>query len=65
MAAFIKLFGVVLMAVMPGGLVVLLAVGLGRLVAEQLKREAAGPRRLVRAVAHVRLKDAWQQARKF
>jgi len=65
MAAWLRVMGVVLLAIAPGGLLVLVAWLLARTVAEAMRREE-GPRsrRLVRAVARVRLRDVWAQARR-
>ena len=66
MAGAMRLMGVMLMVVMPGGLLVLFAFILGRQLAEQVKLEAGSRgQRLARAVVHVRLRDVWAQARKL
>lgn len=61
----VRLAMVMTMVVLPGGLLVLAAFILARLVAQQMKVEQ-GPsgRRLARAVAHVKLRDAWSEARR-
>lgn len=65
MWTWLRVLGVVVVAVAPGGLVVLAAFLLARAVAEAMRLDG-GPsrRRLVRAVARVRLKDVWAQARR-
>jgi hypothetical protein len=65
MATWLRVLGVVLVAVTPGGLFVLVAWLLARAVAESMRTEH-GPRgrRLARAVARVRLRDVWAQARR-
>ncbi|GMU63654.1 MAG: hypothetical protein AMXMBFR34_54170 [Myxococcaceae bacterium] len=65
MWAWLKVMGFVLLAIAPGGLVVLLAFLLARTVAESMRRdEGPSGRRLARAVARVRLRDVWAQARR-
>ena len=65
MATWLRVLGVVLVAVTPGGLLVLAAWLLARAVAESMRTEH-GPRgrRLVRAVARVRWRAVWDQARR-
>ncbi|MFO0597707.1 MAG: hypothetical protein U0228_20540 [Myxococcaceae bacterium] len=56
---------VMLMAVLPGGLLVLAAFILARAVATQMKLEQGSQsRRLARAFATVKLRDVWTSARR-
>ncbi|MCC6333423.1 MAG: hypothetical protein IT380_05485 [Myxococcales bacterium] len=65
MWAWLKVVGLVLLAIAPGGLVVLLAFLLARTVAESMRLdEGPSGRRLARAVARVRFRDVWAQARR-
>lgn len=65
MVAAAKVVSVVLMALVPGGLLIALAFVLARLVTQQMQLEE-GPqgRRLARAVAHVRWQDVVREARR-
>jgi hypothetical protein len=60
----VKTFGVLAVAVMPGGLLFLMAWILGRVVRNKMQ-ESTGAQgaRLVRAVAAVRWRDVWSEAR--
>lgn len=64
MWTWLRVVAMVVVAVTPGGLVVIAAFLLARAVAASMRLEG-GPsgRRLARAVARVRLKDVWAQAR--
>lgn len=64
MVAVTKTLGMVLMVVVPGGLLVVAAFVLARLVAQQM-RSVEGPhgRRLARAVATVRWRDVVRETR--
>jgi hypothetical protein len=64
MVAATKTLGMVLMVVVPGGLLILSAFVLARVVAQQM-RAAEGPqgRRLARAVATVRWRDVVRETR--
>lgn len=54
-----------MMVVVPGGLLVLAAFVLARVVVEQMRLEQGpGGRRFARAVAQVRLRDVWSTARR-
>jgi hypothetical protein len=65
MWSWLKVTGVVVLAIAPGGFLVLAAYLLARAVAEEMRHDA-GPSglRLARAVARVRLRDVWAQARR-
>ncbi|MDP1920734.1 MAG: hypothetical protein Q8L14_31115 [Myxococcales bacterium] len=65
MVAAAKVLSVVVMALVPGGLLIALAFVLARLVTQQMQLEE-GPqgRRLARAVAHVRWRDVVREARR-
>jgi hypothetical protein len=65
MWTWLRVTGLVLLAIAPGGLVVLAAFLLARAVAEGMRLDA-GPsgHRLARAMARVRLRDVWAQARR-
>lgn len=65
MWTWLRVAGLVVVAVTPGGLLVIAAFLLARAVNTAMRLEA-GPsgRRLARAVARVRLKDVWAQARR-
>ncbi len=64
MAGVAKVLGVLVMAVVPGGLLFLAAFVLARAVAEAVRREE-GPagRRITSAFAQVRLRDVWTSAK--
>lgn len=64
MAPFIKMFGMLLMVVMPGGLLVMGAFILVKLVAARLRASEQGPHRYRRAFANLSLKDVWAETRK-
>lgn len=66
MWTWLRVAGLVVVAVAPGGLLVIAAFLLARAVTAAMRLEAGGPsgRRLARAVARVRLKDVWAQARR-
>lgn len=54
------------MAVVPGGLLVLAAIVLARVVAERMQLEPGpGSRRFARAFATVRWSDVWRQTRRL
>jgi len=64
MWAVLRILGLLVMAVVPGGLLVLAAWVLGKAVAERVKlEEGTAGRRLARAVAQVRWRDVWATAR--
>jgi hypothetical protein len=64
MLAVLRVVGVLAMAVIPGGLLVLAAFILGKAVAERVRLEqGTAGRRLVRAVAQVHWRDVWAAAR--
>jgi hypothetical protein len=64
MFAVLRVLGLLVMAVVPGGLLVLAAFVLGRAVAERVKLEqGTAGHRLARAVAQVRWRDVWASAR--
>jgi hypothetical protein len=65
MWTWLRVAGWLVVAVAPGGLVVIAAILLARALAESMRLEQ-GPsgRRLVRAVGRVRLQDVWSQARR-
>jgi hypothetical protein len=66
MWTWLRVVGLVVVAVAPGGLLVLAAFLFARAIAASLRLEEGGPsgRRLARAVARVRLRDVWAQARR-
>ena len=64
MAGVMKVLGVLVMAVVPGGLLFLAAFVLARAVAEAVRREEGSTgRRFARAFAQVRLRDVWTSAK--
>ena len=64
MAAVARVLGLLVMAVIPGGLLFLAAFVLGRAVAEGVRRgEGTTGRRFAKAVADVRLRDVWTSAK--
>ena len=64
--AFMKTVGLVLMAVLPGGLIFLSAFVLARAVAQRMDVEAGnGPARFGRAFAHVRIGDLLREAKRL
>ena len=63
MAAAIRVVAVVLMAVIPGGLLVFSAFVLARLVATRVKNQT-GPHRLTQAVASIAVRDVWNETRR-
>ena len=63
MAALVRIIAVVLMAVVPGGLLLLCAFILARLYAERL-RVSHGPHRFTQALATVTLRDVWNETRR-
>jgi hypothetical protein len=64
MAALMKVLGLVVMAVVPGGLLVLAAFVLGRALAAGVKVEqGTAGRRVARAVVNLKWRDVWAQAR--
>ena len=64
MAAMIKMVAAVVMVVVPGGLLVMAAFVLARIVAEKLKTVEGGPHRLKRVVADLKFRDVWDEARR-
>ncbi|MBL8957102.1 MAG: hypothetical protein JNK82_40390 [Myxococcaceae bacterium] len=64
MAAVAKVLGLLVMAVLPGGLLLLAAFVLARMVAQGMSREEGTTgRRMSRAFAQVRLRDVWTSAK--
>ena len=64
MAAVAKILGVMVMAVVPGGLLFLAAFVLARAVADAVRREEGSTgRRVAKAFAQVRLRDVWTSAK--
>ena len=63
MVALIRVVGLVLMAVVPGGLLVLSAFVLARLVAARFRAQH-GPHRLQHAVAAVTVQEVWKETRR-
>jgi hypothetical protein len=63
MAALIRIVVVVLIAVVPGGLLMLSAFILARIVAARL-REQHGPHRLTQALAGLSFRDVWNETRR-
>ncbi|MBS1152127.1 MAG: hypothetical protein H6Q89_3825 [Myxococcaceae bacterium] len=64
MAALMKMLAVVLMAVVPGGLILLMAFVLARSLATKIRSVEQGPQRYRRALATVTLRDVWNEARR-
>ena len=64
MAALMKMLGMVLMVVVPGGLVVLTAFILARIVAGKVRSVETGPHRYRRALARLSFRDVWNETRK-
>jgi len=64
MAAVLKVLGVLVLAIVPGGLLVLAAYVLARGVAERwrLEQGTAGAR-IAKALVHVRWRDVWTSAK--
>ena len=63
MAAVMRVMAAVLMAVIPGGLLVFSAFVLARLVANRV-RSQQGPHRLSQAVASIAVRDVWNETRR-
>ncbi|MFT3837083.1 MAG: hypothetical protein QM723_08810 [Myxococcaceae bacterium] len=64
--AFMKTVGLVLMAVLPGGLVFLMAFVLAKAVSEQMELESgSGAQRFGRAFSHLRLADLMAAAKRL
>jgi hypothetical protein len=64
MAGVLRIFAVLAMAIMPGGLFVLCAFMMCRLVTERLKLETGPAReRFAKAWAHVHWRDVWSAAK--
>ncbi len=64
MLAMFRSFGVMLMVLVPGGLLVLASFILARVLVERMKLEhGSNRRRLARAFATVRWPDVWRQTR--
>jgi hypothetical protein len=65
--AMMKTVGLVLMAVLPGGLVFLLAFVLAKAVAQQMEldHEGSGARRFSRAFSHLRFADLMAAAKRL
>lgn len=64
MMAMMKMVAAALMVVLPGGLVVLAAFILARIVAEKLKTVGHGPDRYKRVLAGLKFRDVWDEARR-
>ena len=64
MAALMKMLAVVLMAVVPGGLILLMAFVLARSLATKIRSVEQGPQRYRRALATVTFRDVWNEARR-
>ncbi len=62
--ALAKMLAVVLMAVVPGGLVVLTAFVLARLFAARVRAVEQGPHRYRRAIANLSFRDVWNETRR-
>lgn len=64
MASVARVMSLILVVVVPGGLLVLGAFAMARVVAEKMRLdEGSGRLRLARAVSQVRLRDVWREAR--
>ena len=65
MASLAKMMWVVLVVMVPGGLLLLCGYLLARVMRHswQLEHDSAGPLRLRRAFAAVRVRDVWREAR--
>ena len=63
MAAAMRVVAMVLMAVVPGGLLVFSAFVLARLVAARV-RAAQGPHRFGHALASMTVQDVWKETRR-
>lgn len=64
MTSVARVMSLILVAVIPGGLLVLGAFAMARVVAEKMRLAEGGSRlRLARAVSQVRFRDLWNQAR--
>lgn len=64
MGAMLKMVAAVAMVVMPGGLLVMAAFILARVVAEKLKTIEGGPDRYKRVLAGLKFRDVWDEARR-
>ncbi len=64
MVALIKMLAVVLVAVFPGGFVVLAAFILGRMLTQKLRTIEEGPARYRRVFASLSFRDVWDQTRR-
>lgn len=64
MAALIRIIGVVFMAVVPGGLLVMAAFVLARLVATRLRAQPEGHRHVSEALAGMTLRDLLAETRR-
>ena len=62
MASVIRIVAVVMMAVIPGGLLVLSAFVMARVVAAKVK-DQPGPHRFTQAVAKMTVRDVWNETR--
>jgi hypothetical protein len=66
MMAAVKVLGTVLTILMPGGLVVAVALVLARVVSDQMQKEqGTHGQRLIRAFAAVQLKDVLRKTREL
>ncbi len=63
MAAVIRVVVMLVMAVIPGGLLVFSAFVLARLVAARVRTQQ-GPHRLSQAVASIAVRDVWNETRR-
>ncbi len=64
--AYMKTLGLVLMAVLPGGLVFLMAFVLAKAVAQQMEIESgSGAQRFGRAFTHLRFQDLMAAAKRL
>lgn len=65
MVALLKTVTMLLLVIMPGGLLVLAAFALARVIAQKWNETSDHrPAQMVRAVANVNLKDVWSEARR-
>jgi hypothetical protein len=65
MAAVLKTLSMVLLVILPGGLLVLAAFAVARVIAQKWQETSDHrPAQMVRAVANVNLKDVWSEARR-
>ena len=64
MFAMMKMVAAAGMVVLPGGLLVLAAFILARIVVEKLKTVGEGPDRYKRALTGLKFRDVWDEARR-